>query len=171
MDRKELEKQAKALNVEFNAQTSDEVLALKIEAAEAKAEVAEVSKLNEEVNERLQAQEKQLKSKSKLPIVTIDKVDYQITVSQFLHTPLEIKEPKNGERIKGYRAINQTGESVFVTADELANDKELCKQLITRGSGVLVKVADLSKRAEERAAKLKSRLDWHNQARKEATTA
>lgn len=88
------------------------------EAAEKKAkDAAELAQLAEQANEELtkKLSEKPASGQAKLPSVTIDKEKYRFTMGRFSY------------KGKPY------------TAQEAAKDASLCKELITKGAGCLVK--------------------------------
>jgi uncharacterized protein YdbL (DUF1318 family) len=119
----ELQAKAKKLKVTYDETTSPEVLAILVENAELKA-------LNQKVNNQLSAKEQQLKSNSQLPVVTIGKKEYQVTVARFMH----------GGRI--------------YTAAELVEDKDLQAALLEKGSEILLSPEVIQEREAARVERV-----------------
>lgn len=139
MTKAELQAKASTLGVQFDDKTTVEQLSVLIENAELKDTL-------KGVNKQLAAKEKQLNSDSQLPVVTVDKVDYQVTVARFMH--------------------NRT----IYTAEQLAENEELQAELIKKGSEVLTSQKVLKQRAADRATKVKSTQAFMNQVKIEAVT-
>lgn len=95
-------------------QLQEEAAAAKKEAAAAKKDFEEAMKLNEELQNKLEASSA---SGSKKPVVKIDKVSYEVAYPSAL-VPVEGKLEKK-------------------TAEQIAANKELCKKLIESGSKIL----------------------------------
>lgn len=137
MNRQELEKLSQGLEVKFTKETSDEMLQVLVENAQLKT-------LNQDVNSQLSSKEKQLDSKSKLPVITVDDTEYHVTAARFMV------------------------DKKIYTAEQLADDKKLQAKLIKMGSEILLSAEVVAQRAKAREAKVTSTQAFMNQEKEEA---
>lgn len=130
---------ATALGIEFDEDTSDELLSLQVQ-------LKEQEKLNDDLQTELENEKTANRNSNKLPVIDYKGEQYQIMSKRFVHVSREIGKKK----AKDDKVLRRTGKSTIYSAEGLAKNKELQAELIEAGSNHLIKVSDLEKREADR---------------------